>query len=188
MNAIKAIHRTRIKIILAGAALLVVAAVSLCAESNGKPAGGNWMEYDKTDPMTGYQETRFVLQANNTMPDSTQKAMVQIFCVHGKYKLGDFRPNGRLGRPNFPGFWGQPQMEVLVRVDDRHNHHAWNWVHGEFLSMDKGSVRGLIGAQVFNVEFRTPRGPQIAEFSPAGLDLNRVHQACDLTPKKPISE
>jgi len=172
-------------------ALLGIATVSLTAQANepeGKPAGGSWMEFDHTDPMTGYQEARFVLQSGNTLADSTQKAMVQVICVHGKYKLGDFRPNGRLGRPNFPGFWGQPQMEVLVRVDDRHNKRAWNWVRGDFLSMDKGTVRGLIGAQIFNVEFRSPRGSQIAEFSPAGLDLGRVHQACDLTPKKPISD
>jgi hypothetical protein len=32
------------------------------------------------------------------------------------------------------------------------------------------------------------RGPEIAEFSPAGLDLARVHQDCDLKPKKPSKD
>ena len=50
--------------------------------------------------------------------------------------------------------------------------------------MDKGTTHEFIGAHLFRIEFRTPDGPKIAEFSPAGLDLNRVHEACDLTPKK----
>jgi hypothetical protein len=54
--------------------------------------------------------------------------------------------------------------------------------------MDKGTTRGLIGAQVFKVELPTRSGRQIAEFSPAGLDLDRVRKACDLTPKKPSKD
>jgi hypothetical protein len=42
----------------------------------------------------------------------------------------------------------------------------------------------LLGAHVFKIEIRGRRGPEIAEFSPAGLDLGRVKQACDLTSKK----
>jgi hypothetical protein len=76
-------------------------------------------------------------------------------------------------------------MEVLVRIDNTHSRHGWNWVRGHFLSMDKGTTRGLIQAQTFKVEVRTRSGPQIAEFSPAGLDLARVKQDCDLTPKRP---
>jgi hypothetical protein len=76
-------------------------------------------------------------------------------------------------------------MEVMVRVDDTHSYHGWNWIRGRFLSMDKGTTRELIGAHVFKVEIRGRNGPEIAEFSPAGLDLARVKQACDLTPKKP---
>ena len=73
----------------------------------------------------------------------------------------------------------------MVRVDDAHYHKGWNWERGHFLSMDKGTVRGMIGAQVFNVALPTRSGRQIAEFSPAGLNQDRVKQACDLTPKKP---
>ena len=51
--------------------------------------------------------------------------------------------------------------------------------------MDKGTTRGLLGARTFKVEVRTKSGLQIAEFSPAGLNLETVKQACDLTPKKP---
>ena len=77
-------------------------------------------------------------------------------------------------------------MEVLVRVDDAHSNHGWNWIRGRFLSMDKDTTRELIGARVFKVEIRGRNGrPEIVEFSPAGLDLGRVKQTCDLTPKKP---
>jgi hypothetical protein len=50
--------------------------------------------------------------------------------------------------------------------------------------MDKGTTRELIGARLFRIEFRTPDGPRIAEFSPSGLDLRRMAEACDLKPKK----
>jgi hypothetical protein len=134
--------------------------------------------------MTAAKRVRFDLVADNT-GDGDDQARVILFCTDGKLKLADFRPNIRLARPDWPGFWGQPQMRVRVRVDDSHSDHSWNWVHGHFLSMDKGTARELIGAHLVRVEFRTPEGPRIAEFSPAGLDLNRVRNACDLTPKKP---
>ena len=54
--------------------------------------------------------------------------------------------------------------------------------------MDKGTVRGLIGAQIFNIELPTRSGQQTAEFSPAGLNLEEVRKACDLTPKKPSKD
>ena len=76
-------------------------------------------------------------------------------------------------------------MEVTVRVDNSHSEHGWNWVDGHFLSMDKGTTRELIGAHLFRVEFQSPEGPQIAEFSTDGLNLGRVSKACGLTQKKP---
>jgi hypothetical protein len=79
-------------------------------------------------------------------------------------------------------------LEVLVRVDQSHSSHGWNWLRGRSLSMDKGSVRELIGANVFKIEFRTPDGPEIASFSPAGLNLDAFHQGCDLNPKKPSND
>jgi hypothetical protein len=54
--------------------------------------------------------------------------------------------------------------------------------------MDKGTVRGMLGAKVFNVALPTRSGRQIAEFSPGGLSLDRFKQACDLTPKKPSKD
>ena len=83
---------------------------------------------------------------------------------------------------------GTAQLEVEVRIDDTHGYHGWNWVRGHFLSMDKGTTRGMIGAQVFNIALPTRSGRQIAEFSPAGLNLDQVRQACDLTPKKPSKD
>jgi hypothetical protein len=46
----------------------------------------------------------------------------------------------------------------------------------------------LIGAQIFKIELLTRSGRQIAEFSPAGLDVNEVRKSCDLTPKKPSKD
>ena len=76
-------------------------------------------------------------------------------------------------------------MVVTVRVDNSHNRKNWNWVNGDFLAMDKGTTRQLIGAKVFKIQFLSPRGPRIAEFSPAGLNLQAVRMACGLKPEKP---
>lgn len=151
---------------------------------NGVSAGGNWTESRSEDRMTAAKRVRFDLPADNSR-NTDDRARIILFCTDGKLKLADFRPNLPLSRPNWPGFWGQPQMRVRVRVDDSHSDHSWNWVNGRFLSMDKGTAREMLGARLFRVEFRTPEGSRIAEFSPAGLDLQRVRDACDLTPKKP---
>ena len=158
-------------------------------ESDGVSAGGNWLEFDSTDKMTGEKRVRFELQSNNYFKeDPDYKPRVSLICTNGKLTLGDFNPGVKLPPPNRPGFWGQPQLAVQVRVDDAHYFKGWNWMRGHFLSMDKGTVRGMIGANVFNIALPTRSGRQIAEFSPAGLNLNRVKQACDLTPKKSSSD
>lgn len=158
-------------------------------EKDGVSAGGKWVEFQSEDKMTGAKKVRFELLADNYFrEDPDYKPRVELFCEDGKLKLADFNPGVRLPPPNRPGFWGQPQLEVMVRIDDTHGYHGWNWVRGHFLSMDKGTTRGMIGGQVFKVELPTRSGRQIAEFSPAGLDLNRVHQACDLTPRKPSKD
>ncbi len=158
-------------------------------EQDGVSAGGKWMEFHSEDKMTGTKRVRFELVADNYLRgDENFKPRVELFCSDGKLSLADFNPGTHLAPPNRPGFWGQPQVEVMVRIDDTHSYKGWNWVRGHFLSMDKGTTRGLIGAQIFKVEVRTRQGSQIAEFSPAGLDVSRVHQACDLTPKKPSKD
>jgi hypothetical protein len=187
------------KVFLASLALLCAAAVSLRAqqgsmspyqdEKDGVSAGGKWMEFQSEDKMTGAKKVRFELLAENYFrEDPEYKPRVELFCEDGKLKLSDFNPGVRLPPPNRPGFWGQPQLEVMVRIDDTHAYHGWNWVRGHFLSMDKGTTRGMIGSQVFKVELPTRSGRQIAEFSPAGLNLDQVRQACDLTPKKPSKD
>jgi len=153
-------------------------------DAQGMDAGGKWTEYRSEDRMTAAKRFRFELPAER-VERSDDRAKIVLFCTDGKLTLADFRPNLKLSGPNWPGFWGQPQMHVLVRVDDSHSTHNWNWVDGHFLAMDKGAVRELIGAQLFRVEFQTPQGPEIAEFAPAGLELSRVQNACGLKPKKP---
>lgn len=158
-------------------------------EKDGVSAGGKWMEFQSEDKMTGAKKVRFELLADNFFrEDPDYKPRVELFCENGKLKLADFNPGVRLPPPNRPGFWGQPQLEVMVRVEDVHYHRGWNWVRGHFLSMDKGTARGLLRAQVFKVELPTKSGQQIAEFSPAGLNVDEVRKACDLTPKKPSND
>src|SRR5580704_7718613 len=176
---------------------LCAMAIPLCAQEGGPPpaenqgpgipAGGKWMEYQSEDKMTAAKRVRFELEADTLLPDSEAKAKVILFCVNGKLALGDFHPNLRIGPPNWASFWGRPQMGVRVRVDSSSSRHHWNWVQGRFLAMDKDTVRQLIGSNIFKVEFSTPRGRQIAEFSPAGLDLAKVKKDCNLKPQKPGS-
>jgi hypothetical protein len=158
-------------------------------EKDGVSVGGKWTMFQSEDKMTGAKKVRFELLAENYFrEDPEYKPRVDLFCEDGKLKLADFNPGVRLPPPNRPGFWGQPQLGVMVRVDDVHNRKGWNWVRGHFLSMDKGTTRGLIGAQVFKIEMPTRSGRQIAEFSPAGLNLDEVRKSCDLTPKKPSKD
>ncbi|MGA8271747.1 MAG: hypothetical protein WB919_09340 [Candidatus Sulfotelmatobacter sp.] len=155
-------------------------------EQDGVSAGGKWMEFRSEDKMTAAKKARFELLSNNYLrEDPDYKPRVEVVCTNGKYDYADFNLGSRLGRPDYPGFWGQPKMEVMVRIDGSHDHKGWNWVRGRFLSMDKGTVRAAIGAQVFNVEVKTRAGYSIAEFSPGGLNLDEVRHVCDLTPHKP---
>ena len=203
MSALKFMRSTNLirvtKVSLAGLLLTGAAAVALLAqqgsmspyqgEKDGVSVGGNWMQFQSEDKMTGAHRVRFELVSNNYFrEDPDYKPRVELFCENGKLKQGEFNPGVRLPPPNRPGFWGQPQLEVEVRVDDVHNYHGWNWLRDQYLSMDKGTVRGLIGAQVFNIALPTRSGRQIAEFSPAGLNLDQVRQACDITPKKPSKD
>lgn len=175
--------------------LLLLSSLSLFAQNraydqnyegsaNRTSAGGNWTQFSSEDRMTAAKRTRFELSATDA-PQSDPSAKVILYCTNGKLTLADFHPGERLSRPNWPGFWGQPQMRVRVRVDNSHSEHSWNWINGHFLAMDKGTTRELIGAHLFRIEFMTPGGPQIAEFAPAGLDLKLAKETCGITPKKP---
>ena len=185
--------RAALLILVIGAAALACAQSGAMTpyqgESDGVSAGGKWLEFASTDKMTGAKKVRFEIQSDNYFKEDPEyKPRVDLYCSNGKLKFGDFNPGVRLAPPNRPGFWGQPQLEVMVRVDDTHYFKGWNWMRGHFLSMDKGTIRGMIGAQVFKVELSTRSGRQIAEFSPGGLNLDRIRQACDLTPKKPSTD
>jgi hypothetical protein len=152
------------------------------AKQLGISAGGNWLEFDKSDPITDAKSVRFEIEADNFLRNSGYyKPKIEIFCKdNGEFSAAQFDPNVKIGPPNRPGFWGQPQLEVRVRADDKHSNHGWNWINGHFLSMDKGSTRELVHAKMFKIEFRSLDGPEIANFSPAGLNLDRFRQACGL--------
>ena len=185
--------RAALLILVIGAAALACAQSGAMTpyqgESDGVSAGGKWLEFASTDKMTGAKKVRFEIQSDNYFKEDPEyKPRVDLYCSNGKLKFGDFNPGVRLAPPNRPGFWGQPQLEVMVRVDDTHYFKGWNWMRSHSLSMDKGTVRGVIGAQVFKVELPTRSGRQIAEFSPGGLNLDRIRQACELTPKKPSTD
>jgi len=194
LRTTKTIHRT----IFALASLLLLCGAAFAQggsmspyqdEQDGVSAGGKWTEFQSTDKMTGKKKVRFELLSNNYFrEDPEYQPRVELFCEDGKLKLADFNPGVRLAPPNRPGFWGQPQLEVEVRIDDFHTHHGWNWERGHFLSMDKGTTRGLMEAKVFNVALPTRSGRQIAEFTPAGLNVEQVRKVCDIKPKKPSKD
>ena len=181
----KILHaRVSVKTLLACTILLCSAAVSSWAQDGGIPVGGKWWEFDTEDKMTLAKKVKFVISADNFLRDSTyQKPKIEVVCINGKLENSFFNPNVKLGPPNRPGFWGQPQAVVLVRVDDSHDSHGWNWVPGHALSMDKGTTRKLFRANVFKVEFRSAGGPEIAEFSPSGIYTDRISKACGFNPK-----
>src|SRR5258708_20388375 len=121
-------------------------------EKDGVSAGGKWTEFQSEDKMTGAKKVRFELLADNYFrEDSEYKPRIELFCEAGKLKLADFNPGVRLAPPNRPGFWGQPQLEVMVRIDDTHAYQGWKLVSGHFLSMDKGTTRDILGAQALNL-------------------------------------
>jgi hypothetical protein len=185
--------RTALFFVVLGAAVLACAQTGAMSpyqnESDGVGAGGKWLEFHSDDKMTGAKKVRFQLVSDNYFrEDPEYKPRVNLYCSDGKLKVADFNPGVRLAPPNRPGFWGQPQLQVEVRVDDVHYFKGWNWMRGRFLSMDKGTVRGMMGANIFNIALPTRSGRQIAEFSPSGLNLDRVRQACDLTAKKPSKD
>jgi hypothetical protein len=182
----------RVHFVIAFLAALILSAVAFAqssmspyqGEQDGVGVGGKWMQFQSQDKMTGAKRARIELVANNYFrEDPDFRPRVELICEDGKFKAAEFNPGVRI-RPNRPGFWGQPQLEVEIRIDGFHDYHGWNW-QGRLLSMDKGTARGMMGAQVFNIALPTPSGRQIAEFSPAGLDADAVRQSCDLTPKKP---
>jgi hypothetical protein len=155
------------------------------AQDNTVPAGGKWTKSEMEEKMTGNKRIKFSLPADNYLRDSEARPEVMLFCVNGKLKLADFHPHLRMAGPNRASFWGRPQMHVMVRVDKHHDWKNWNWVNGDFLAMDDDTAKQLIGAQVFKVQFGSNEGAQIAEFSPGGLDLGMVRQACGVKPQKP---
>lgn len=195
----KPLRKSNVKFSLACLALMCTSALAALAqngsmspyqdEKDGVSAGGKWMEFQSEDKMSGAKKVRFELLADNYFrEDPDYKPRIELFCTNGKLTLSDFNPGVRLPPPNRPGFWGQPQLEVEVRVDDVHYFKGWNWIRDHFLSMDKGTTRGLIGSQIFKVELPTRSGREIAEFSPFGLNLDEVRHACDITPKKPSKD
>ena len=167
---------------------LILAAALACAqggamspyqdEKDGVSAGGKWMEFQSEDKMTAAKKVRFELLSNNYFrEDPDYKPRIELVCTNGKYEYADFNPGARLGHPDYPGFWGQPKMEVMVRIDCSHDHKGWNWVRGRFLAMDKGTIRGAIGAEVFEL-VSTPDTEVATEYSPvAGLTVKVVGMA-----------
>jgi len=56
-------------------------------EKDGIDAGGNWMEFQSEDKMTGAHRVRFELLANNYFrEDRDYKPRVELFCENGKLK------------------------------------------------------------------------------------------------------
>ncbi|MGZ7094667.1 MAG: hypothetical protein ACXVJ2_16725, partial [Candidatus Angelobacter sp.] len=86
-------------------------------EGDGVSVGGKWVEFRSEDKMTGHRISRFELQSDNYLSLSPDyKPRIEIVCTNRRYTYADFNPGMPLGPPNRPGIWGQPQMEVMVRI------------------------------------------------------------------------
>ena len=118
--------RTSHKVLLAFGVLLCAASAfaqggsmsPYQGEKDGVSVGGKWMMFHSEDKMTGAKRVRFELLAENYFrEDPDYKPRVELVCEDGKYQLASFNPAVRVP-PNRPGFWGQPQLEAEVRVDD----------------------------------------------------------------------
>src|SRR5271168_1460598 len=106
-----------------------------------KNIGGKWVETAAIEEkMTGKQRIRFELDADNFLPGAEARPKLILFCVGGKLKLGDFRPNVRLAPPNRMSFGGRPRLKVMVRVDSVHYNKNWDWEKGDSLARDKDTV------------------------------------------------
>ena len=77
--------------ILAGLVLCCALAISAVAQDDsgtdesakqsGITAGGNWLEFDKKDPMTDAKRVRFEIEADNFLHNSGYyKPKIEIFC------------------------------------------------------------------------------------------------------------
>jgi len=178
--------RFSLRSIFTSCLLLSALTMALVAQGDGGNAGGNWRAFESEDAMTAARKVRFELLSDRSLRSNRDEpdTKIELFCENGKFKASSFSPGVKLGPPNRPGFWGQPQMEVRVRADNRHGNRGWNW-NGDSLAMDKESTRALVAAEVFKIQFLGPRGPIIAEFSPSGIDRARLSEACHgIEPKK----
>src|SRR5262249_52954645 len=129
-------------------------------EPRGPEARG---PYDDYPAPRGQYDSRGPRPQRDSRENAPPQPRIVIYCENGSFKRADFVPAMRIAPPNRPGFWGQPQMQVRVRVNDTPSNHGWNW-SPDFLAMDKDTTRELIGAQLLRVEFLGDRGPVIAEF------------------------
>lgn len=177
-------------------AYLVVCAAgaSFAAQTNDDSAGGNWHVFDWGSPEARIKDKRnearrvgFGLEANKALHAGFEKPRFVLLCQGGKWQKSFYDPVGAIDIPpeRDLGFrivrW--LSMSQLVHVDGVHQERKWNW-DGVVLIVDEGTTRELLGAQTFTIEFFGPRGPEVSEFSSAGLDTEQVSRGCGLIPKK----
>ena len=95
-------------------------------KEDGISAGGKWMQFRSEDKITGAKRFRFERSSGtNFREEADYNPRIELFCSGGKLQQTYFNPGAELGPPNRHGFWGQPQMEVMVRIDDAHD-QAWH--------------------------------------------------------------
>ena len=91
-------------------------------EHDGVSAGGKWMQFQSEDKMTGAKSVRFELLAENYFrEDPDYKPRVELYLRRRQAEAGRLQSRCPAApTPNRPGFWGQPQLEVEVRIDEPH--------------------------------------------------------------------
>ena len=136
-------------------------------EKDGVSAGGKWMKFQSDDKMTGAKKVRFELLADNFFKeDPDYKPRVDLYCEAESSSWPTSIPACACLLPIAPASGASRKWKSRSASTTVTPIKGWNWVRGHFLSMDKGTTRGLLGAQVFNVALPTRNGREIAEFSP----------------------
>jgi hypothetical protein len=150
-------------------------------------AGGKWTAHITEDKFTSKPFTRFELTGDESITGGQESGYpsFEIDCAFkdGKVRWVTSRLNSSvaLGPPNMPSpLTGAPEQIVKLRANDKYYNHHWVMgprAHSFFV--DKDATKEILRSTNARVEFRDRANrPQVAIFSPAGLDRELLKKSC----------
>jgi hypothetical protein len=171
---------------------LVAASVPLLAQQE-RPAGGKWIYARVAEPLTGQLSDGFRLDANEPLEDPLKGGTsgvpsLTFFCSDGRwtgaildttFKLGTGRSGLSALRAvgsNFP-----PYQKVQLSTDSKVHDHMWFISQNDYQSfiVDGNSVKDFLQSNDARIQFLAyGKYPEVATFSPAGLDTAVLTSVC----------